>query len=104
MIVEESELIVNQFMIYAKSKDHVTAICVRPSLKACTKTRNTETKPSERNHRNHRNRRNHRNTGTKPPEPSKHRNETCETTETAIETAKMTMQIARFSEILSLVM
>ena len=43
------------------------------SISACTKTRNTETKPPERNHRN---RRNHRNTGTKPP---KHRNETTET-------------------------
>ena len=49
------------------------------SFGACTKTRNTETKPPERNHRNHRNRRNHRNTETKP---AKHRNEKNETTET----------------------
>ena len=42
---------------------------------ACTKTRNTETKPSKRNHRNHWTtetpERNQRNTGTKPPEPPK---------------------------------
>ena len=53
---------------------------------ACTKTRNTETKPPEQKHRN---RRNQRNTETKPPEPPKppkHRNETSETTETAIKT------------------
>ena len=46
--------------------------------KARTKTRNNETKPSERNHRN---------TGTKPREASKHRNKTSDKTETAIKTA-----------------
>ena len=44
--------------------------------RACTKTRNTETKPTKRNHWN---RRNHRNTETKPPKPPKHRNETTKT-------------------------
>ena len=35
-----------------------------PKHTACTKTRNTETKPPERNHRNHRNHRNSRNETT----------------------------------------
>ena len=46
------------------------------SVWACTKTRNTKTKPSKRNHRI---------TGTKPPKPN-HQNETTGTTERVIKT------------------
>ena len=79
-----------------------TAFALIKFALACTKTRNTETKPPERNHRNHRNSRNETTettgtTKTKPPERPKqnHRNNRNETTGNTVKRSHIS-SMARF--------